>query len=275
MSNASSRRPLRVLRSATPKPSLSSGEVKKRWPGVVLAILLTAAVFIIGATLGSLVISLLVSLTKQPGAQETTLFGSAVLLQFAYATAVYGSMTAVLLWVLRWRRLNVGDLGFIKWPRWGDLVWAIVAFLSYMSLYVILLSVLKPLVPGLDTDQRQDIGFDGASGLSLVLVFCALAIIAPLAEELLMRGFLFTTLRRKMKFWLTALITSIVFASLHLTGGESGAGLLWIAAVDTFILSIVLCYLREKTGRLWSGIAVHMIKNSVAFLMLFIVGSAG
>ncbi|MGH7237402.1 MAG: CPBP family glutamic-type intramembrane protease [Candidatus Saccharimonadales bacterium] len=43
-----------------------------------------------------------------------------------------------------------------------------------------------------------------------------------------------------------------------------------MAGVDTFILSTVLCYLREKTGRLYAGIGVHALKNFVAFAALFL-----
>ena len=86
-----------------------------------------------------------------------------------------------------------------------------------------------------------------------------------------MRGFLFGALRRSTGFWISAAITSVIFASLHLGGGEQGAGLLWIAAIDTFILSLALCYLREKTGRLWASIGLHAIKNGVAFVALFIL----
>jgi membrane protease YdiL (CAAX protease family) len=179
-------------------------------------------------------------------------------------------MTGALLWVLRKWRLSVADLGLVKRLRWSDLALAAAAFFLYASAYIILLSVVSPFIPGLDINQKQDVGYDGASGLSLILVYIALAIIAPVAEELLMRGFLFTSLRRRLRFWPVALLTSAVFACLHLPGGEAGAGPLWIAAFDTFVLSLVLCYLREKTGRLWAGIGVHMIKNSIAFAVLFL-----
>jgi membrane protease YdiL (CAAX protease family) len=247
----------------------------KRWPGVFGSIIATAAVFILGSGIGVLIISLLTTVAGGSSKEGNTLFGSTVLMQFAYAVAVYGVMTMILVWFLRMRRLKLADLGLTKTPRISDLGWALIAFAAYVSVYTLLLTVIKPFVPGLDVDQKQDIGFDGASGLSLVLVYFALAIVAPVAEEILMRGFLFTSLRRRMNFVITALITSAVFASLHLTGGESGAGLLWIAAFDTFVLSFVLCYLREKTGKLWAGIAVHMIKNTVAFVALFVVGASG
>jgi len=53
---------------------------------------------------------------------------------------------------------------------------------------------------------------------------------------------------------------------------EGGAaGPLYIAALDTFILSLVLIYLREKTGSLWASITLHAVKNGVAFMALFVL----
>ena len=58
----------------------------------------------------------------------------------------------------------------------------------------------------------------------------------------------------------------------HLAEGGA-AGPLWIGFIDTFILSLVLCYLRVKTGSLWAGITLHALKNGIAFVALFVIGT--
>jgi membrane protease YdiL (CAAX protease family) len=103
----------------------------------------------------------------------------------------------------------------------------------------------------------------------LTLTFISLVILPPLVEETLMRGYLYGSLRKNMSKIGAALVTSIIFASAHLEFG-SGAPLLWIAALDTFVLSLFLVYLREKTGSLWAGMLVHALKNGIAFASLFI-----
>jgi membrane protease YdiL (CAAX protease family) len=55
----------------------------------------------------------------------------------------------------------------------------------------------------------------------------------------------------------------------HLAGGEGGSTI-WIAAIDTFILGMVLAYLRERSGSLWPSIGLHASKNMIAFLFLFV-----
>lgn len=119
-------------------------------------------------------------------------------------------------------------------------------------------------------NQEQDIGFSrSASGLQLVPIFISLVVLPPLAEELLCRGFLFGGLRSKLTFGYSALITSGLFAVAHLQFGGA-TPLVWAAAIDTFILSIVLCWQRERTGSLWAPITLHGFKNALAFASIFI-----
>jgi membrane protease YdiL (CAAX protease family) len=95
-------------------------------------------------------------------------------------------------------------------------------------------------------------------------------VLPPIVEETVFRGFIFTGLRGKLKFVWAAVLTSLLFATAHLEFG-SGKPLLWVAGLDTFTLSLALCYLREKTGSLWPGILLHALKNGVAFLSLFVL----
>ena len=82
-----------------------------------------------------------------------------------------------------------------------------------------------------------------------------------------MRGYLYTGLRKRWSFVVAGLATSILFGAAHLLTGYSG--LLWAAAVDTFVLSIFLVYLREKTGALYAGMGLHALNNVLAFLVYF------
>ena len=63
---------------------------------------------------------------------------------------------------------------------------------------------------------------------------------------------------------------SEAWGSAHLPEGGA-AGPLYIAAIDTFILSLFLIYLREKTGSLWSSMTLHATKNGVAFMVLYVL----
>lgn len=152
--------------------------------------------------------------------------------------------------------------------RWRYLAYAFLGFLGYMALTFVFLLIAEHL-PFLDADQKQAIGFDTANITStgLLFAFASLVILPPIVEEMIFRGFLFGSLRGKWRFLWSALLTSVFFGGLHLMTAESG--LLWIGAIDTFLLSMVLCYAREETGNIWTSIFIHAFKNGMAFALLF------
>ena len=60
------------------------------------------------------------------------------------------------------------------------------------------------------------------------------------------------------------LITSLVFGVMHFQ---------WNVGVNVFALSVVLCVMREVTGTIYAGILLHMLKNGVAFYLLYVMGA--
>lgn len=188
--------------------------------------------------------------------------------QFGLVVLVEAITLGLLYLFLRRYKLSFSDLG-LKRPKLRDGVYALAGFAAYFPIYVIAVAVIQALVPGLNIDQKQQLGFSSANGSLLVLVFFALVVLPPLTEEILVRGFLYGSLKKHWTKWQAILTTSILFALAHLQFG-SGAPLLWIAAIDTFILSLVLIYLRDKTGGLAASIGLHMLKNGLAFAALFI-----
>lgn len=176
----------------------------------------------------------------------------------------------VYIFVTKIRRTSLKAIGVVR-PKMRDIGYALAGFGVYFIGYAfVIFNLMERYIPQIDTEQRQELGFSvGLNGPELIFVFLSLVILPPLIEELLVRGFLYTGLRSKLPVLYAAIITSLVFAAAHLQWG-SGKALLWAAAVDTFVLSLVLIWLRQKTGSLWPGIGVHFIKNGIAFLALFI-----
>lgn len=166
------------------------------------------------------------------------------------------------------KKLSFRSLG-LDTPKAAFIAYALSGFAVYFIMYIAGLILVKRLFPGLNLDQKQELGFDTSTqGSSLWPIFISLVVLPPLTEEIVVRGFLFGGLRTKLPFVSSAIIASALFAAAHLSEGGSG-GLLWVAGVDTFILSLVLCYLRDKTGSLWPSIGVHALKNGLAFIVLF------
>jgi membrane protease YdiL (CAAX protease family) len=160
----------------------------------------------------------------------------------------------------------------LRRPRGSDIGYALLGVLAYVMLFILAITIVSALLP-IDTEKEQAIGFEkGIGGIDLLLAFISLAVLPPIAEEIIFRGFFFGTLRsRNVRLSLAILITSLVFGTLHLFGAGDGS-LLWIAFFDTFILSLALCYVREKTGSIWATIIMHALKNTFVFVNLFIIG---
>lgn len=181
--------------------------------------------------------------------------------------------TGVLIWFLRHKKASPRDVLALHRPKWIDIAYTIVGWLVYFVAFVAAISVLQ-VFTGINTQQEQAIGFSPSQGIiGLIMAFIGLVILTPLFEEVFFRGFFYGTLRSRglSMVWAT-LITSLIFAALHLMGAVSG-GLLWIGFVDTLILSFVLCYVRERSGRLWASIGIHAIKNALAFASIFILSA--
>ncbi|MEI8338776.1 MAG: type II CAAX endopeptidase family protein [bacterium] len=176
----------------------------------------------------------------------------------------------LVLWFLWWKNSKPSVIGLVK-PKISHFFYGIATAPVYFVFLLIVLAIAGAIFPSLNLDQKQEIGFDNVSGsLELFLIFVGLAIIVPIAEEILFRGLLYTSFKKAMPIFLAALATSLIFAAGHLPEGGD-AGPLYVAGIDTFLLSFFLIFLREKTGSLWSSIALHATKNSIAFLFVFVL----
>jgi hypothetical protein len=185
-------------------------------------------------------------------------------------TLFVASFAVVSIWyVLKRAGIKLSRIGLIK-PQTRDIFVAVGAYIAYFVSYFIIVLLASAFLPGLDVEQEQQIGFDTTTkGWTLLLPFISLVVLPPLWEEIVFRGFLFSSLRAKYRFVYTSIATSVLFGLVHLQFGAD-APLLWIAAIDTFVLSFYLCFIREKTGSLWPAIYVHAFKNLLAFYLLFI-----
>jgi len=242
--------------------------VRVPW-GPVAAILVSIGVYFGGQILGALVVTAYPVLKGWSASQITGWITGSAFIQFLLILSIAIVSLLLLYAFLRSRKSGFKALG-LRRPKVGDVGYALVGFGLYLPVYIAVVVGLTKLIPGLNVEQEQQIGFENVAGTpELALVFASLVILPPLVEEILVRGFLYSGLRAQLPKIHAALITSLLFAVAHLQFG-SGAPLLWVAAIDTFILSMVLVYLRELTGSLWASIGLHALKNGIAFLALFV-----
>ena len=107
----------------------------------------------------------------------------------------------------------------------------------------------------------QETNLDGDLGTVAAGVLIIVA--APISEEIFFRGFLFGGFRRRLSFPLAALISAVNFGLFHYTGASS------IAVVPQLaFLGFLLCAVYEETGSIYPTIALHMLNNTLAFIVL-------
>ena len=233
--------------------------IKNRsWFGILLPIWVLASFFLVQVIV-SVIYNLLLAIGVSFRGVNESVFNTVV------GVIVYGLTILIVIGVpllVKKSKPSLEELGLHKTPRFLDIFLAPAGFVVYLIISALLTAFAMQFLTFIDFDQVQETGFDQLTQrYEFVLAFIVLVVIAPLAEELLFRGYLLGKLRKHVRTWLAVLITSVVFAFVHLA---------WNVGIDVFALSLVLCLLRVWTGSLWPSILLHMIKNGIAFYLLFI-----
>ena len=101
-------------------------------------------------------------------------------------------------------------------------------------------------------------------GPQWVLAFIAVVLVAPIAEELFFRGFLYQAFRRWRGVPQGVLLSAGVFALAHVSP---------IIIPSIFFLGVILAYLFERRGSLAATIAAHMSYNLIGFIAIVVTSS--
>ena len=99
------------------------------------------------------------------------------------------------------------------------------------------------------------------AGLPLTII--TVAVLAPIGEEIVFRGFALPGLASRLGATFAILITSAVFALIHL-GPGIGVGILPV----TFILGLAFAFVYHKTKSLILAIATHALHNAITIIAL-------
>ncbi len=167
--------------------------------------------------------------------------------------------------------INYRELGLHDWPTWTDIGLAPVGYIVYLILAAGLVALFS-LFPWFNAGEVQEVGFSYyLTGGDRLVAFLTLVVVAPVAEEIIFRGWLYGRMREellkkfsnKVSMVISIFLVSLLFGIVHMQ---------WNVGVNVFALSLVLCALREITGTIHAGILLHMLKNGIAFYLLFVMG---
>jgi len=146
------------------------------------------------------------------------------------------------------RGVGLGDN--LKAACWGLLA-ALPAIYFIHSLCLLLM--------GADAKPQPLLQFlaENSSLQDRLLLILTAVVIAPIAEELIFRGYIFGVLRRYAGRWWAMVISASVFAAIH-AHIPSLAGL--------FALAVALTLVYEEAGSLWAPILMHSLFNGITVI---------
>ncbi len=152
-------------------------------------------------------------------------------------------------------RPTAGDFGLVRPPRTGRALRLLLAVWGGFFVFG------AAWVSALNLHEKQELperlGADGST-LNVLAVIVLITVLAPLAEEILFRGYIFGSLRNLRGIWPAAIMTGVLFGAVH--AGSAPVGFL----VPLGVFGFGLCLLREFGGSLYPCIALHALNNSIA-----------
>lgn len=89
-------------------------------------------------------------------------------------------------------------------------------------------------------------------------------IVAPAAEEVFFRGFVFAGLRQRYDWKRAAFISSALFAVIHITP---------TAMIPVFILGYIFAYLYHRSNSIWPAILMHISTNALALGLAYVLAN--
>ena len=90
------------------------------------------------------------------------------------------------------------------------------------------------------------------------------AIVAPIVEEIFFRGFVFAGLRPRYGWQRAAVISSALFALIHLVP---------TAILPIFLLGYIFAYLYQRSNSIWPAILMHSATNALALGAAYVMAN--
>ncbi|WP_270618938.1 type II CAAX prenyl endopeptidase Rce1 family protein [Streptococcus sanguinis] len=152
-------------------------------------------------------------------------------------------------------------------------------FIKTISLYMVLVFLLTiasnllsgviKQVLGLPLQGQNDARIQGALLKNPFLILVIGCFIGPIVEEFFFRRFFLGTFLAKFSDGLGIVLTTFLFATLHMHSWDLSE---WVTAISYIAggLLLSLLYLR-KDKNIWYPIALHCCNNIIAFIISFIL----
>ena len=176
------------------------------------------------------------------------------------AGAIVGGVVILTLIVISIRKMpqsaSFSKFGFVHSSLWKCLV----AFVAGLSLNLFFMLVLRELFP-FDGEGRPGSleGINDVSKNFRIMAAFGMIVLAPLNEEMLFRGVLYSGFKKSFGRFLAAVLVTLLFALIHFSVIASGY---WLDIPVLFFISSLLILVRVLSGSLYPAMSLHAGFNS-------------
>lgn len=176
---------------------------------------------------------------------------------------IFAFLVFMVVMIVWWRIKPVQWLG-LRWRQWYHVFWIGPSTVLGMWIMLAILQVsgyvkfMERLTGGNSTQDAVKLLRESTDDLAVGLMAFSAAIVAPIAEEIIFRGYLYPVAKKFSGPWIGMLFSSLVFAA-----GHGNVPLM----LPLFLLGMIMAYSYEKTGSILAPISIHFCFNSATVLM--------
>lgn len=186
---------------------------------------------------------------------------TAVILQLAPIILAH-ALTLVVAWFVVTKFNTYSFRETLGWTMNGFKVWhGFVITLIFFAIAIILSTVLGKVENEFDLLIKS-------SRYAVYLVAFFAVFTAPLVEEVIYRGLLYSAFQRRFGVGIAVLFVTLLFTAVHVPQYSLGATPDYATVIALLLLSLTLTGLRAKTGSLLPCVVLHTIFNGINSCLL-------
>jgi membrane protease YdiL (CAAX protease family) len=163
-----------------------------------------------------------------------------------------GVVAVITISIFLWARYAEVSPKWLRTRPWTVLAWSVVA-----SMGAIIPSIwIQEQIPELPNFAEQEF----STILGTPWGYLTIGLLAPLSEEIVLRGAILKELLKseKLSVWTAITISALMFALIHMNPAQMP---------HAFLIGLLLGWMYWRTGSILPGVAYHWANNSIAFVM--------
>lgn len=133
-----------------------------------------------------------------------------------------------------------------------------VMYLCNLAVNLLLMLLLPDGSDNQNNDAIMGMGSQNWGMMSAMAVF-----LAPIVEECLFRAGIFGTLRRRNRI-LAYVVAVLAFSAYHIWSYAIADPSYWLYIIQYIPVSVLLCYVYERSNTIWGSMFFHMAVNYVS-----------